>query len=50
MLQEPVTRDLKRRAMVVLIKTISGMLRKNNICTWHLEVRVVWMAWAVEKD
>ena len=46
MLQGLVTRDLKRWTMVVLINIISGMLRKSNLCTWHVEVEV---AWAVKK-
>ena len=46
-LQGPVTKDLKRWAMVVLIKMILGMLRKSNLCTWCLEV--VRVAWVVEK-
>ena len=46
MLQGLVTRDLKRWTMVVLINIISGMLRKSNLCTWHVDVEV---AWAVKK-
>lgn len=38
MLQGLVTRELKRWAMVVLIKIVSDVLRKSNLCTWNPEV------------